>query len=272
MRKVLSYAAALLTAGMLLAAVLLAAFVFVTTEHFVLWSASDMLPAQQEDISAEVSALAEAWHVSGETLAPYAAQAAEKHLHTLAAWWGDLWTDAVADASLPMYLTAAEERELVSAVMADAAFAAAHDEAHLRAIARDDVAYALDTVVCETVAPLRRSVVDLALSMVTERISLPMVRSAACIAMVLLTIAAVALLVWQRGLAADILLASAIITGSAPLPLLGTGVHDLLYQLNLMACDVWQFMVRWLLAGWYGCVLLLAAAALIIRKIGEMRR
>lgn len=212
---------------------------------------------QQARINAEAQALSEAWHVTGPALDDAAAGAARTHRQTLAAWWSGLFTGE-SDAALPLFLTEEAERALIAAVMADEGFVAHVEPDMLRAVARDDVAYALDDAVCRALLPLRRSVTDLALAVVDMSLPLGMLRPMLLTAAgVLLAAAVICGLLLKRGCSAA-LLAAALWMAILSVPVWLLDVPGMLVQLNQEAAVVGGQLLQALALPWYGAAGLLA--------------
>ncbi len=276
MRSILRYGAALLAVLLLTAAAALGLAGAATTSAFMraVYGSPAILTQQQERIGQRAEALAAQWHIAADTLAPYLAGAAEKQAQAMAAWWGELWSDPEADPCMPAYLDAAAEREMVNAIMQDEGFRAATDENQRRAIARDEVAYALDEAVCEAVTPLRRSIVELGVSLMMEKASLPQLRQGMLIGAAVLA-----------GMGAALLLAARRIAGSALVALTGTmalcaawvwalDVPGMLVQLSPVAAQQGSRALALLAALWLMAGALTAGAGMIairVKKAAERR-
>lgn len=233
------YIAALLAVALLLSAAVLALFAEVTTESFarVTLGSEGLLMQQQAEIDTAADALADQWQVSPAVLDAWADGAARRHNEALAAWWGALWSDPAADAALPAWLDASQEWTLVAEIMADESFIAATDMTQRRAIARDEVAYALDEAVCNAVTPLRRSVVDMALALVQEAVSLPMLRRVALLGAAVLAGLALVLLLFAHRAAGSGLVAAGVLMALSAVPVVLMDVPGMLRQLSPIAAE-----------------------------------
>lgn len=261
MKDLMRYLAALLAVLCLLGAALLALFCCVTTERFAL-EVSDtrsLQIRQQERIDLAADALTEQWNLAPELLTPWTQDAARLQGKAVAAWWGDLWSDAEADVTMPAWLTPQQEAELVTAIRADAGFIARTDESQRRAIARDEVAYAIDVAVCETITPLRRSVTELALSGLQSIAPLPRIRQAALIGAGVLAAAAVLLMLLAYRAAGSILLATGLAMASLSVPVILSDIPGMLAQLSDIAPLQGENALMCIGLLWYG-----ASAALLV--------
>ena len=261
MRGVLRYLAALIAMLCLLAAALLSLFCCMTTEPFAreVNATADVRLLQQERIDAMAAELSDRWQLSPEVLAQWTQSAAQQQGEVIAIWWGSLWQDASADAYMPMWLSAADEGELVAEVRADAGFIACTPETQRRAIARDEVAYALDEAICDAVTPLRRSIIDMALSIVAEAVPLSVIRLAALIAAVVLTVIALVLLLLARKAAGSALVSAGLAMEGLTVPVWLADVPGMLAQLSDIAALQGRNALTCMAVLWYG-----AAAALIV--------
>lgn len=266
MRSVLRYVAALLAALLLLTAALLGAFCAVTTETFAVWAfgRESLLAQQQAEIDGAVSALTTKYQLSPEVLAPYAENAAARQSEALAAWWQGLWTDTAAETALPVYLDASQERELIAAVMADEGFIAATEEGQRRAIARDEIAFALDEAVCDAAVPLRRSIAELGVSMLADRMDLPTLRQAALIGAGVLAGAGLLCLLLAHRAAGGTLMATAVMMALVSVPVWLMDVPGMLKQLNPLAAKQGTSMLLCMGAVWYGAALALLLPGMLL--------
>lgn len=261
MRGVLRYAAALMAVLCLLAAALLGLFCCMTTETFAreVNATADVRLLQQERIDAEAAQLCDRWQLSPEVLTPWTESAAQRQGEAVAAWWGSLWQDASADVYMPMWLSAVDEGSLVADVRADAGFIACTPESQRRAIARDEVAYALDEAVCDAVTPLRRSIIEMALSIVAEAVPLSAIRQAMQIAAVALAVIALGLLVVARKAAGSALVSAGLAMAGLTVPVWLADVPGMLAQLSDIAVLQGRNALTCMAILWYG-----AAAALVV--------
>ena len=261
MKGLMRYLASVAAILCLMGAAVLALFCCVTTERFAM-EASDtrtLQTRQQQRIDAAVSELTERWGLSADLPIPWTQDAARLQGGVVAAWWGDLWSDAEADVLMPAWLTPQQEAELVSLVRADAGFIARTDEAQRRAIARDEVAYAIDVAVCGAVAPLRRSVTELVLTALQSVAPLPLVRQAALIGAGGLSVLAVVLMILAHRAAGSILLAAGLTMTALSVPVILLDLPGMLAQLNDIASLQGQNALMCLGILWYG-----GAAALLV--------
>ncbi len=229
----MKHLAALCAAIALTLAVLLLLTAAATTAPVARLVLSAGAQEQQQRIDEAAAALSEKWHVSPQTLQAWSDGAAKTHRAALADWWQGLFS-GTSDAALPAFLDGEAERALIAAVLADASFTAHNDADSLRAIARDEIAYALDEAVCRAVLPLRRSLADAALAFAAPY--LPMVRLFALIAAAVLAVTAAVLCIWlNRGEAAVALLAAAEWMLVLSLPVLLVDIPGMAAALNPVA-------------------------------------
>ncbi len=269
MKKAFRLALSLLMALCLTLSCLMLLTAWMTTAQFAdlsLGGRAEM--AQQARINAEARALSEAWHMTGPALDDAAAGAARTHRQTLAAWWNGLF-NGESDAALPLFLTEEAERALIADVMADEGFAAHVEPDMLRAVARDDVAYALDEAVCRAVLPLRRSLTDLALAVADMSLPLSMLRPALLTAAgVLLTAAVICGLLLKRGCSAA-LFAAALWMAILSVPVWLLDIPGMLAQLNQEAAVVGEQLLQALALPWYGAAGLLALVGCMVARKGR---
>lgn len=273
MKTIFRWLGAVLAACLLLGVAVLGCFSLATTEWWAqqALSAESLTARQQTRIDEAVGELAAKHQVSGDVLAPYVENAASRYQQTLAAWWQELWRDPDAELMLPVYLSQEAERELIAAVMADETFAAATESASRRAVARDEVAYGVDEIVCDAVLPLRRSVVELGLSMAADRVSLHEITRYALIGAGVLAGAALVLLLLARKAAGSALLTASGLMTLVSIPVWLLDIHAMLWELNVIAAVQADSVLLWLAIPWYGAALLLAAVGCIIIRIRNER-
>lgn len=268
MKTVLEYIGAWLTALLILCAAVLSLALWVTTEAWMsrALGGNGSVMRQQAAIDLKAAGIREAYAVPEAVLAPWVNGAAETRQQALAQWWGGLWRGG--DSAYPAWLDAVEERELVAALMADDTFRAAHPSDQLRSVARDEVAYRLDEAVCETVLPLRRSVLELALVLMPAEAAEQAVRLLPWAIGGLMAMAVV-LMVLLRRAAGSILTAAAGLMALVSIPVWLMDLHGMLRQLNGIAAVQGDAMLTWLAIPWYGAAAVLAAAGLLlIRREG----
>jgi len=273
MRSIGRYLAALLAVLTLLAAALLALAGAATTSAFMqaVYEAKEIRAQQQERIGQAAEALATRWHIAPETLSGFTDGAAGRHAQAVADWWGELWSDPEADPYLPVYLDAADERDMVNAIMQDEGFRALTDETQRRAIARDEIAYALDEAVCEAVTPLRRSVVELGISLLMEKVPLPLLRQGMLLGAAVLAAAGVVLLI-----AAHRATGSALTALGGTMLLCAAGIRALdipgmLAQLSPAAEQQGSRALMLMAVLWLGTAAVMAATGLLISRIRRVR-
>lgn len=275
MRSVLRYISALLAVLCLLAAALLGLVCCVTTETFAreLNATADVRTLQQERIDAAAAALTDRWQLAPELLSPWAESAALRQSEAVAVWWGSLWRDVSAETAMPMWLSAEEESTLVAEVRGDAGFSACTPEAQRRAIARDEVAYALDEAVCNAVTPLRRSIVEMALSLAADVIPLAALRQAALVAAAALAVIALVLLALAHRACGSALLAAGLAMAGLTVPVWMADVPGMLVQLSDIAVLQGRNALLCMALLWYGAAVVLAViGGIIIALKGFFRR
>lgn len=266
MKGVLRYMAALLAVIALMGAAAAGLVCCMTTGAFLreAYGTEALQTQTQARIEQAAAQLAQAWSLSPETLAPYVNGAAEKQAEAVAAWWDDLWSAADAELAMPAFLDATEERELIAAIMADEGFRAVTEETQRRAIARDEIAYALDEAVCDVVTPLRRSIVDMGVSLAAERVSLMQLRRAALLGALLLAGVGLALLIPAHRLAGSALTATGGLMALCAVSVWRMDVPGMLAQLSPIAeaqgCNAMICMG----IVWLGTAAVLAVAGLVI--------
>ncbi len=157
-------------------ALLLAALALMSAGLLDRWTVATLCPAEQARIDAQVAQIAEQWSVSPTLLASWTQNAAEAYHDTLRAWVNALLCEEGADTVVPLFF-GERENAFVREIMADATFRAAVPEELRRAVARDEVAYAVDNVVRSAVFPLRISVVEAALRWISPRFPLHQTRA-----------------------------------------------------------------------------------------------
>lgn len=273
MKKMIRWLAGLMAAVLLTLSAAMGLFCLVTT---ALWAeravvSGELQAKQQARIDEEAETLAKRWQVSPEVLAPYTEDAARTYTLDVVGWWDSLWQSDDPDTELPVYLTGQQERSLIAEVMADQRFAAAHDGTMLRAIARDEVAYGLDEIVCGTVLPLRRSVVELAAEFLQERFGLMDLRRTAMMGAGILAGAALLLMALNRKAAGTMLITSGGLMALASVPVWLMDVHRMLRELNSIAAIQGDCMLLWMAIPWYGAALLLIVLGMVIIRIRDGR-
>ncbi len=268
MKNILRWAGAILSVLFLCAAAFLGLARFAMTGFYAGHALGDeaLLARQQSVIDAQAAAFAEGWHFSSEALAPWMANAAATHHTALQGWWHSLWHDEAADPALPVFLSAAEERAMVAALMADEAFAAATPADLLRVTARDDVAYALDETICRSVLPLRRPVADLVLEALCAAIAPTMLRRVCGVGALALLGASIALMLLCRKCLGSILTAAGVAMAMLSLPVWLLNIPQMLDALNPLAEAQGLHALIWLALPWYAASLLLLLAGSIILR------
>lgn len=273
MKMMIRWLAGLMAAILLTLSAAMGLFCLVTTD----WWAERALASrhlqekQQTRIDEAAEELAKRWQVSPEVIAPYTEGAASAYTLYIVSWWASLWQSDAPDTVLPVYLTGQQERSLIAEVMADPQFAAAHDAAMLRAIARDEVAYGLDEIVCGTVLPLRRSVVELAAEFLQEQFGLMDMRRTAAMGAGILAGAALLLTAMNRKAAGTMLITSGGLMALASVPVWLMDVHRMLRELNSIAPLQGDCMLLWMAIPWYGAALLLFVLGTVIIRIRDGR-
>ncbi|MBR3765470.1 MAG: hypothetical protein IKK57_13090 [Clostridia bacterium] len=261
MKGLMRYLAAVLAVLCLMGAAVLAVFCCVTTERFALEVGETRMlrDLQQQRIDQAAAEMTERWQLSPELLTPWTQDAARLQSLAAVAWWGDIWSDAEADLAMPSWLTPQQEAELVAAIRADEGFIALTQETQRRAIARDEVAYAIDVAVCEAVTPLRRSVTEMLLTAAQEVVPLPMIRQAALIGAGVLTVLAVLLMLLAHRAAGSIFMAAGLMQAALSVPVILLDIPGMLAQLSNIAVLQGQNALACLGILWYG-----AAAAMLV--------
>lgn len=273
MKKMIRWLAGLMAAVLLTLSAAMGLFCLVTT---ALWAeralvSGELQAKQQARIDEEAETLAKHWQVPPEVLAPYTEDAARVYTLYVVDWWDSLWQSDDSDTELPVYLTGQQERSLIAEVMADPQFSAAHDGTMLRAIARDEVAYGLDEIVCGTVLPLRRSVVELAAEFLQERFGLMDLRRTAMMGAGILAGAALLLMALNRKAVGTMLITSGGLMALASVPVWLMDVHRMLRELNSIAAIQGDCMLLWMAIPWYGAALLLIVLGMVIIRIRDGR-
>lgn len=266
MKGVLRYMAALLAVIALLGAAAAGLACFVTTGTFLreVYGTEALQAQMQARIEQNAADLAGAWSLAPETLAPYVDGAAARQAEAVAAWWHDLWNAADAELAMPAYLDAAEERKLIAAIMSDEGFRAGTEENQRRAIARDEIAYALDEAVCDAVTPLRRSIVDVGVSLLAERVSLTQLRQLALVGTLVLAGVGVAMLLPAHRLAGSVLTAAGSLMALCAVPVWLMDVPGMLAQLGPLAEAQGRNALACMGVVWLGAAITLALIGLVI--------
>ena len=266
MKAVCRYLAALMAALLLASAAAAGLAAFMTTGVFLREvSGTTALTAQQQArIDAAAEALTETWGLSADTLRSWTDGAAEKQAAVMAAWWQELWHSPEADGYMPAFLDAAAERELIAAIMQDEGFRALTAESQRRAIARDEIAYALDEAVCGAVTPLRRSIVDAAVSVAAERLDLPLIRRMVLLSAAVLAVIGLALLVPAHRLAGSALLTAGSLMALCAVPVWLLDIPGMLAQLSEIAAMQGRNALAVLGILWLGAAAALMALGTVI--------
>ncbi|MBQ2952227.1 MAG: hypothetical protein IJE07_01585 [Clostridia bacterium] len=266
MKTIARYLAALLAVVCYVAAAALGLFCCVTTERFALEvnGTGALQLIQQRHINYAAATLTETWQLSETVLAPWTEGAAVRQGAAVAAWWGALWQQEDANAAMPAWLSAQDEADLVAQVRADEGFISLTEEAQRRAIARDEVAYALDEAICDAVTPLRRSIIAMGIELVRGEIPLPLVRRAALIGACGLAAVALVLLIIARKAAGSALLATGLMMAALTLPVWLADVPDMLHQLNGIALQQGRNALACMALLWYGAAAVAAVMGLLI--------
>lgn len=266
MKGVLRYIAALLAVIALVGAAAAGLACCLTTDAFLreVYGTEALQAQTQARIEQAAADLADAWSLSPETLASCVDGAAEKRAAAVAAWWHDLWNIADAELSMPAYLDATAERELIAVIMQDEGFRAVTEETQRRAIARDEIAYALDEAVCDAVTPLRRSIVDMGVSLLAERVSLTQLRQMALVGVLVLAGVGLALLLPAHRLVGSALLATGGLMALCALPVWLMGIPGMLAQLSPIAETQGRNALACMGILWLSAAALLTVVGLII--------
>ena len=269
MRGLIRYAAALLAVVLLLLSALCALAACVTTEAFAreVGGTQSLRNLQQQRIGEAAQELTERWQLTPGLMSEWTQGAADAQSEAVANWWGMLWQDEAADRAFPLWLDASREAELVALVREDPGFIAATGADQRRAIARDEVVYALDEAVCDAVTPLRRSIVELGLTLLGDAVSLPLLRQM----LLLMAGAALALMIPARRMAGSILLAAALLMAGVSVPVALADIPGLLAPLSGIAAMLGRNALACLGVLWYGAAAVLAllgAAVIAVKKAG----
>lgn len=272
MKTIMRYLAALLAVVCLVTAAALGLFGFVTTETFAreVNGTEKIRQLQQLRIDIAAADLTERWQLSETVLTPWTEGAAVRQGEAVAAWWGALWRLEEAESAMPAWLDAQREAELVAQVRADAGFIALTDEAQRRAIARDEVAYALDVAICDVVTPLRRSIVAMGIDLVRGAAPLPMIRMTALLGAGVLAAIAVVLLILAHRAAGSALVSTGLLMAALTLPVWLWDVCGMLGQLSDIARQQGQNALACMALLWYGAAVVLAATGLVILFVKKL--
>ena len=254
MKAILRYLCALLAVICLTLSAALALFACVTTEDFAreIGNTKALQALQNQRIQAEIAKLNETWSLSPDVLSPFAENAVREYTAAVAQWWGDLWTDASAELTPPYYLTDAQISDVVSAVRADAGFTAVTDESQRRAIARDEVACALDEAVCNAVFPLRTSLVEIALNLLRDVCALPLLRDVALISAAALAGLGLVMMILARKAAGSAFVATALVMAALTASVWLMDVPGMLAQLNEIVPEIARNALAIMALLWYG--------------------
>lgn len=274
MKAMMRYVGALLAVVALLGAAVLALFGWVTTAQFAreVNGTQKLQTLQQLLIDRAADGLNERWQLAEDVLSPWTEDAAARQGEAVAVWWGALWQDADADTALPAWLTAEQEAILVADVRGDAGFIALTDENQRRAIARDEVAFALDEAVCDAVTPLRRSIVAMALDVAGDLVPLPMIRKAALIGAASLAVLAVVLLIVAHRAAGSALVCAGVTMAALTIPVWLADIPGMLEQLSRIAVQQGSNALACMALLWYGAALAEAVCGLIIIGVKKALR
>ena len=271
MKGLIRYAAALLAVVLLLLSALCALAACVTTEAFAreVGGTKSLRNLQQQRIGEAAQELTERWQLTPGLMSEWTQGAADAQSEAVANWWGMLWQDEAADRAFPLWLDASREAALVALIREDPGFIAATDADQRRAIARDEVVYALDEAVCDAVTPLRRSIVELGLTLLGDAVSLPLLRQMLLLGAAMLAGAALALMIPARRMVGSILLAAALLMAGASVPVALADIPGLLAPLSGIAAMLGRNALACLGVLWYGAAAVLAllgAAVIAVKK------
>ncbi len=222
----------------------------------------------QSRIDQQALEIEQRWHITPGLLAELTQNAVNTHRTALSEWWEGLF-DSAEYESYPAYLTMEQERQLVSLVMADASFAAENDPELLRAIARDEVAYAVDQAVCRAVLPLRASLADLAANLASQRLPMTMIRPAVLsVSLLCLGASAVLMCALERRAGAAFVAAAG---GMALLsvPVMALNLPGMLAELSPIAARQAQQVLRLLGGCWFGAAALTGLLGVVIIRTGK---
>lgn len=274
MKTIVRYIAALLAVVTLVTAAALGLFCCVTTETFAreVNGTERLQTLQQLRVDAAAAALTERWQLAESVLTPWTQGAAVQQGRAVAAWWGALWQDDAADTAMPAWLDARKEADVVAQVRADAGFIALTDEAQRRAIARDEVAYALDVAVCDAVMPLRRSIVSMALELAGGEVPLPLLRRAALMGCGVLAVIALVLLIVSHRAAGSALLSAGLTMAALTVPVWLADVPGMLGQLSDIALLQGRNALACMALLWYGAAAVLMLVGLLVIWIKKLIR
>lgn len=264
MKGVLRYLAALMAVLLMMCAAAGGVLCWLTTSSFWTLVNAPQLESQQARIDEAAASLTQTWHISGDVLVSCAQGAAARQAEAAADWWHALWHDGEAAFDMPPFLDAAQERELVNAIMADEGFRAATDEAQRRAVARDEIAYALDEAVCGAVTPLRGSLVALAVSLLSEKMALPALREIVMVASALALAAGAVLLALAHRAAGSGLAVTGLMMALLALLVWLMDLPGMLAQLSPIAAAQGQRALLLLALPWFAVAALLLAAGVVI--------
>lgn len=269
MRNCIRYIAGLLAMMLLICAAAAGLAYFTTTEAFVRMAAApeSLVQKQQARIDEQAAELAVAWGISLELLSGWCDGAARAQNEAVAAWWIALWNDPEADAELPVYITDREARSMVDAIMQDPGFSAVATYGQKKAMARDEVVYELDEVVCEAVTPLRFSIVNLGAQLAARNVSLPDIMQHAGKAAAAVAIVALILLLLFRRIMGSMLMATGLSMALLTLPVWQMDVTGMLSQLNPLAAEQGRHIMQQLGMVWYGAAAALFAAGMAVAAI-----
>lgn len=270
MKSIIRYIAGLLAMLLLICAAVTGLVWFATTEHFARMAAAPetLIQKQQDRIDAQAAALAQTWGLSTELLSGWCDGAARAQNEAVQAWWVALWSDPEADAEMPVYITDREARSMVDAVMQDPGFSAVATYGQKKAMARDEVVYALDEAVCEAVVPLRFSIVNLGTQLAARNVNLPDIMRHAGKAAAAVAIAALALLLLARRVMGSTLTATGIAMALLTLPVRQLDIPGMLEQLNPLAAEQGRHILQQLGLVWYAAAAALAVLGMVIIAVG----
>lgn len=189
------YLLSLLTAALLLMALLCGLLTFATTRTFAASVLSSSEAESQHKIDWNAAQIQADFALSDDTLSPLSGACAAYQAE-LAVYWHDFFrTDAEELCESPDPL---DERTMVTLVMADEGFQARTDADMRRATARDKVVYPLSQLVRRYSFPVRQSLTELLGGLAAQKCSLPQLLRAVEIAGAVCLIVAILLLTCCR--------------------------------------------------------------------------
>lgn len=227
------YFCSLLTAALLLIALLCVLIAFATTQTFAASVLSASEQESQHKIDWNAAQIQADFDLSDDTLATLSGACAAYQAE-LAVYWHDFFrTDA---DNLPAAPDPLDEREMVALVMADSGFQARTDTDMRRATARDEVVYPLSQLVRRYSFPVRQSLTELLSGLSAQKLNLPRLLHAVEITGAVCLILAILLLIFCRRIRIGATLTA---TGIAALlltiPVLLLNLPGLLHPLSAIA-------------------------------------